>query len=285
VRAAEDRGAIVRHVNVRPEDCTLDLDHFRSLLSSRTKLVAVGCASNAVGTRNPFVEMTRLAHDAGALVFLDAVHHAPHLLMDVTAWNCDFLCCSAYKFFGPHVGILYGKRKLLEELPAYKVRPCAETLPDRWMTGTQNFAAIAGVGAAIEYLAAIGSNLGEFGNQRACLVRAFAAIEAYERTIGGHLSDGLTSLPALRVYGITDPARLGDRVPTMSFTHAKRTPLEVVEHLAAQNIFAWHGNYYALPLTEALGVEPNGMVRVGILHYNTAAEVDRLIAALTELGV
>src|SRR5262245_9297696 len=284
VRAEQGRGAVGRHVNIHPEDCTLDLDDYRRQLSSRTKLVAVGCASNAVGTRNPFPEMIRLAHDVGARVFLDAVHHAPHLLMDVTAWKCDFLCCSAYKFFGPHVGVLYGKRELLEELPAYKVRPCPETIPDRWMTGTQNFAAIAGVGAAIEYLAGIGRTLGETGSRRACLARTFAAIEKTERELGGRLLKGLARVNGVKIYGITDPNRLTERVPTIAFTHATRTPAQVVEHLAARNIFAWHGNYYALPLTEALGVEPLGMVRVGLLHYNTAHEVARLIAALEELA-
>ncbi|HKA06376.1 MAG TPA: cysteine desulfurase-like protein [Gemmataceae bacterium] len=284
VRAAQDRGATVRHMKIHAEDCTLDLDDYRRQLSARTKLVAVGCASNAVGTRNPFPEMIRLAHEFGAGVFLDAVHHAPHLLMDVTAWDCDFLCCSAYKFFGPHVGILYGKRDSLEELPAYKVRPCPETLPDRWMTGTQNFAAIAGVGAAIEYLAGIGRTLGETGSRRACLARTFAAIEKTERELGGRLLKGLARVNGVKIYGITDPNRLTERVPTIAFTHATRTPAQVVEHLAARNIFAWHGNYYALPLTEALGVEPLGMVRVGLLHYNTAHEVARLIAALEELA-
>jgi cysteine desulfurase family protein (TIGR01976 family) len=284
VRAAEDRGATVRHIAVHAEDCTLDLDDYRRQLSSRTKLVAVGCASNAVGTRNPFPEMIRMAHDVGARVFLDAVHHAPHLLMDVTAWDCDFLCCSAYKFFGPHVGILYGKRDLLQELPAYKVRPCPDALPDRWMTGTQNFAAIAGVGAAVEYLAAIGRTLGENGNRRACLLRAFSAIESYERAIGARLLAGLTSIKAIKIYGVTQPDRLGQRVPTVAFTHATHSPMEIVEHLARRDIFAWHGNYYALPLTESLGVEPGGMVRVGLLHYNTAHEVARLMAALEELS-
>lgn len=284
VRAAEDRGATVRQVGIHPEDCTLDLDDFRRQLSPRTKLVAVGCASNAVGTRNPFPEMTRLAHRAGALVFLDAVHHAPHLSMDVAAWDCDFLCCSAYKFFGPHVGILYGKRHLLEELPAYKVRPCPDTLPDRWMTGTQNFAAIAGVGAAVEYLADIGRSLGAVGDRRACLRLAFDAIEEYERRAGAKLLDALASVSGATVYGITDPRRLHERVPTVSFTVAGRTPGEVARHLGQRSVFAWHGNYYALPLTEALGVEPGGMVRIGLLHYNTAADVDRLVAALTELG-
>lgn len=284
IRAAHDRGATVRHVDIRREDCTLDLADFRRKLSPRTKLVAVACASNAVGTRNPFLEMTRLAHQVGALVFLDAVHHAPHLLMDVTAWHCDFLCCSAYKFFGPHVGILYGKRHLLEELPAYKVRPCPETLPDRWMTGTQNFAAIAGTGAAVDYLAGIGRSLGETGDRRAGLVRAFAAIERYEREAGTRLLDGLASVKGVRVYGIADPKRLGERVPTVSFTLADRTPGQVARHLAQRSVFAWHGNYYALPLTEALGVEPDGMVRVGLLHYNSTADIERLVSALQELA-
>ncbi|HJZ92561.1 MAG TPA: cysteine desulfurase-like protein [Gemmataceae bacterium] len=284
VRAAADHGATVRHVNIHPEDCTLDLEDFREKLSWRTRLVAVGCASNAVGTRNPFPEMIRLAHGAGARVFLDAVHHAPHLLMDVTAWDCDFLCCSAYKFFGPHVGVLYGKRELLEGLPAYKVRPCPETIPDRWMTGTQNFAAIAGVGAAIEYLAGVGRTLGEKDGRRACLVRALAAIENYEREAGGKLLQGLASVPGVKVFGITDRTRLAERVPTVSFTHVRRRPQEVVRHLDYRGVFAWHGNYYALPLTEALGVEPDGMVRVGLLHYNTAAEVERLVRALNEIG-
>ena len=283
VRAAHDRGATVRHVGIRPEDCTLDLDEFRQALSGRTRFVAVGCASNAVGTRNPFPEMIRLAHEVGARVFLDAVHHAPHLVMDVNDWDCDFLCCSAYKFFGPHVGILYGKRALLERLPAYKVRPCPETVPDRWMTGTQNFAAIAGVGAAIEYLAAIGRTLGVTGHRRAQLVGAFAAIEESERTLGAELVAGLEGIPSLRMYGITDPGRSHERVPTVSFTHATRSPTEVVEHLAARGVYAWHGNFYALPLTEALGVEPAGMVRVGLLHYNTAADIERLLGALREL--
>jgi len=283
VRAAQDRGATVRHVEIHPADCTFNLDDFLRKLSSRTKLVAIGCASNAVGTRNPFIEMIQLAHAAGSLVFLDAVHYAPHLSMDVTAWDCDFLCCSAYKFFGPHVGILYGKRALMESLPAYKVRPCAETLPDRWMTGTQNFAAIAGVGAAIEYLAQIGQSLGEKTGRRQALVRAFAAIANYEREASGQLLVGLASLPGIQVRGIIDPKRLGERVPTVSFTHARWKPIEVVDHLAKRNIYAWHGNYYALPLTESLGVEPDGMVRVGLLHYNTSSEIERLLVALAEL--
>lgn len=283
VRAATDRGVTVKHVAIRPDDCTLDLENFQKLLSPRTKLVALGCVSNSVGTRNPIAQMTKMAHAVGALVYLDAVHHAPHLAMDVEEWDCDFVCCSAYKFFGPHVGVLYGKRELLERLPAYKVRPSPETLPDRWMTGTQNFAAIAGVGAAVEYLASIGRAAGALGDRRASLLGAFEAIEAYEAKVGSFLIDGLKSLKKLKVYGITDPNRIRERVPTISFTHSTKSSTEIAQFLAERDIFVWSGNYYALSLTESLGLEPQGMVRVGMLHYNTKADAEQLLEALTQL--
>ena len=279
VRAAQDRNVKVQHVDIHPEDCTLSLDDFARKLSGKTRLVAVGCASNAVGTRNAVRDITKMAHDAGALVFLDAVHYAPHALIDVEDWGCDFVVCSAYKFFGPHIGILWGRRELLEKLPAYKVRPCPETLPDRWMTGTQNFACIAGVGAAVDYLA----SLGEGPTRRAKLQSAFAKIENYERAAGAHLLAGLATLPSVKIWGITDPKRFHERVPTVSFTHRKHKPQAIAEFLSERGIFVWHGNYYALPLTERLGLEPDGMVRVGLLHYNTAEEVDRLISALREI--
>lgn len=283
VRAAQDRGVTVKYIDINPADCTLDQADYRRKLSNKTKLVAFGGVSNAVGTRNPITAMTADAHRVGAHVYVDAVHFAPHLLMDVPAWGCDYVCSSGYKFFGPHVGVLYGKREHLERLPAYKVRPCPETLPDRWMTGTQNFAAIAGLGAAIEYLASIGREIGSAEDRRGQLRDAFTAIEQYEMMIGRQLIAGLQSLKSVRVYGITDPNRLSERVPTVSFTHATKSPREVAEFLAERDIFVWSGNYYALPLTEALAVEPNGMVRVGLLHYNTADEVNYLISALAEL--
>jgi cysteine desulfurase family protein (TIGR01976 family) len=284
VRVAQDRGALVKHVDIHPEDCTLDLDDFKRKLSPRTKLVAVGCASNAVGTRNPVREIAKLAHEAGALVFLDAVHLAPHAPIDVVDWGCDFLACSAYKFFGPHVGILWGRRELLEDLPAYKVRPAPETLPDRWMTGTQNFECIAGVKAAVEYLFDLTKELaGAKSIDRQSFEQGFHAIDEYERMQGARLLRGLTALSSVKVWGITDPKRLGERVPTVSFTHRTKSPLEIAQFLGERGIFVWHGNYYALSLTEALGLEPEGMVRVGLLHYNTAEEVDRLIEALMEL--
>jgi cysteine desulfurase family protein (TIGR01976 family) len=284
VRAAQDRGAQVKHVDIHREDCTLDLDDFKRKLSPRTKQVAVGCASNAVGTRNPVREIAKLAHEAGALVFLDAVHLAPHAPIDVVDWGCDFLTCSAYKFFGPHIGILWGRRELLEDLPAYKVRPAPEALPDRWMTGTQNFECIAGVNAALDYLFDLTKQLaGAASTSRQSFEQGFSAIEDYERIQGARLMKGLATLPSVKVWGITDPQRSHERVPTISFTHRKRSPLEIAQFLGERGIFVWHGNYYALSLTETLGLEPAGMVRVGLLHYNTPEEVDRLIATLREL--
>lgn len=284
VLAARDAGATVRHVGLRPDDATLDLDELRNLLTPRTRLVAVGCASNALGTINPVRQIITWAHSVGALVFLDAVHYAPHAALDVTGWDCDFLACSAYKFFGPHVGVLYGKRPLLESLPAYKLRPVPDKVPDRWMTGTQSHEAIVGAAAAVDYLAELARAAVNVPDRRAALLAAYDAIGAYERELCVELLRGLAGLPDIRVYGIRDPARLGERVPTVSFTHARQTARLVAEHLDRHGIFAWHGNYYALALTEALRLEPEGMVRVGLLHYNTSAEVQRLITALRDLG-
>jgi cysteine desulfurase family protein (TIGR01976 family) len=283
VLAARDAGATVRHLSVRAGDCTLDLDEFRKLLSPRTRLVAVGCASNAVGTVNPVAEMIELAHQAGALAFLDAVHYAPHRLIDVDGWGCDFLACSAYKFFGPHVGVLWGRRELMESLPAYKLRPAGDMLPDRWMTGTQSHEGIAGTLAAVEYLAELGRSVDPSrAARRAAITSAFAAITAYETELAARLLSGLAELPRFVVWGIPGTARLAERVPTVAIKHAELTARQVAARLAEQGIFVWHGNFYALPLTEALGLEPEGVVRIGLLHYNTIDEVDRLLAALAD---
>ena len=284
VLAARDAGATVRHVGIRAGDCTLDLDELRACLSPRTRLVAVGCASNAVGTVNPVAEIVELSHQAGALVFLDAVHYAPHRLIDVSAWGCDFLACSAYKFFGPHVGILWGRRELLARLPAYKVRPAADTVPDRWMTGTQSHEGIAGVLAAIEYLADLGRKVdSDRAARRPALAAAFAAIGEYENLLAARLLSGLAELPRYRLWGIPGTARLDQRVPTVAIRHERISAHDVAVRLAEVGIFVWHGNFYALPLTEALGLEPEGVVRIGLLHYNTSEEIDRLLAALAAI--
>ncbi|MBW3596137.1 MAG: cysteine desulfurase-like protein [Planctomycetes bacterium] len=286
VRAAADAGATVRLVEIHREDCTLDLDDLRSKLSERTRLVAVGCASNSVGSINPVGDICRWAHQAGAEVFLDAVHFAPHDLVDVKEFGCDYLACSAYKFFGPHVGILWGRRERLEELPAYKVRPASDSLPSKWMTGTQNHEGIAGVLATVEYLAEIGRAVSRDDSlsRREALREGYAAIREYEGGLLQRLLAGLAKIEGVRVYGITDEGRLHERLPTVSLTHARHTPAELAEQLGRRGIFTWHGNYYALCLTEALGLEPHGMLRLGLVHYNTADEVDRVLAALREIG-
>ena len=280
IMAARDRGATVKRVRIHQDDCTLDIDQLHALLSPRTRLVAVGCASNAVGTINPIRQIVELAHASRAEVFLDAVHYAPHALIDVEAWGCDYLVCSAYKFFGPHAGILWGKRKRLEELAPYKVRPSSNDCPDRWMTGTPNFECIAGTRACIDYLA----DLGDGSDRRAKLRSAFQKIGDYERGLCRQLLEGLAKVANVKVLGITDPSRLAERVPTVSIVHRHHDAKAVAEHLARRGIFVWHGNFYALTLSEMLGLEPQGMVRIGLLHYNSGEEIDRLLDALRELN-
>jgi len=284
IQAARDAGATVREVTIRPDDCTLDIADLEAKLSARTRLVAVTAASNAVGSLTPLARIAELVHGVGGELFVDAVHFAPHGLIDVAAWGCDYLTCSAYKFFGPHVGILWGRREALERAPAYKLRPPQDALPGRWMTGTPNHEGIAGTLAAIDYLADLGrEHAPEAAGRRAALTAAFDVIRGYERGLVGGLLAGLRALPDVRVWGITDPGRTDLRVPTVAFTHARHTPTEIARRLGERGVFVWDGNYYALPLTEALGLEPEGMVRVGLLHYNTADEVEWLIECLREL--
>jgi cysteine desulfurase family protein (TIGR01976 family) len=284
VLAARDTGATVRHVEIRREDCTLDMDDLAQKLSPKTRLVAVGYASNAVGTINPIERIVEMAHGVGALVYVDAVHFAPHGLIDVGRLGCDFLVASAYKFFGPHVGVLWGRRELLESLPAYKVRPAPDSLPGRWMTGTQSHEGIAGAMAAVEYLAELGRTLNpRVDNRRAALRAAYEGIVPYEQHLAAMLLEGLAAMPDVKVWGVIDPAQGSHRVPTVAITHRRFTPRQIAESLAARGIFVWHGNFYALPLTEALGLEPEGLLRIGLLHYNTEQEVARLLAALAEM--
>jgi cysteine desulfurase family protein (TIGR01976 family) len=285
-RALEERGVLVRQVDIREEDCTLDLEDLRRKITSRTKLVAVGYASNAVGTINPVNEIIRLAHDAGALAFIDAVHYAPHGSIDVRALDCDFLACSPYKFFGPHMGCIYGKRDLLMRFRPYKVRPAPEALPDRWETGTQIHEGLAGVTAAIDYIVELGRRCDPSAtSRRAALVTAHHAMREYEMSLAARMIHGLLEIPGLRFYGISDPARFDERVPTVGVRLANRTPLECAKFLGERGIFTWDGNYYALNLTERLGVEKGGgLLRIGLVHYNTAEEVDRLLEALRELA-
>ena len=281
---AEDRGAVVRRVDIHPDDCTLDVESLSSQLSSRTRIVAVGYASNAVGTVNDVRRIVELAREAGALTFIDAVQYAPHAAIDVQALGCDFLTCSAYKFFGPHVGALYGRLELLERLTAYKVRPAGDQPPDKFETGTLNHEGIAGTRAAIEYLAGLGDEVPDGASRRARILAGMHALEEHERRLCRQLLEGLARIPGLRVWGIADPARLDERVPTVSFTMDRHSPREIAEQLARAGIFVWSGHFYALSLTTRLGLEPSGgLLRVGLAHYNTTDEVDRLLSELGRL--
>lgn len=282
VLAAERAGAKIRMIDFASTDCTLDLDQYRSLLSDRTKLVAVGAASNATGTINPVREIVAAAHAVGALTFIDAVHYAPHCRIDIQNWNSDFLVCSAYKFFGPHVGILWGRRHLLEHLAPDKLRPAPNSLPGKWMTGTQNHEGIAGVRAAVDYLASLSRNA-PGSSRRERLDAAFSAIQQYERDLCQRLITGLQVIASLRIWGVTTGDQLKHRVPTVSVTHPQLTPQEMSAHLTSHGIQTWAGNHYALPFTEFAGLEPHGTLRIGLLHYNTEAEVDRLLEVFQQL--
>ena len=285
-KALEERGTVIRMVDIDTEECTLDMADMARAIGPRTKLVAVGYASNAVGTINDVTTITRMAHAVGALVYIDAVHYAPHGPIDVRALDCDFLACSPYKFFAPHMGALYGKREHLARLRPYKVRPASDAIPDRWETGTKNHEGLAGVTAAIEYLAELGQRITPATTRRAALVQAMEAIKAYERELSEQLIANLLAIPGLTFYGISDPARFDMRTPTVAVRLAGCTPRELADALGRRGIFCWDGNYYAINLTERLGVESDGgMLRIGLVHYNTAEEIELLLEALNELRI
>jgi cysteine desulfurase family protein (TIGR01976 family) len=290
--ALQERGAVIRHVDFDPEDCTLDVASLEAAITSRTRLLALGYASNAVGSINDVALAVDRAHAAGAWVYVDAVHYAPHGPIDVQALGCDFLVCSAYKFFGPHQGVLYGRYDLLDALPAYKVRPAGDAPPHKFETGTQSFEAMAGTTAAVDYLASIGRRYGAefaagypgFEGRRLALKTAMAAIREYEGALCSHLIAGLQAIPGLHIYGITDPARFGHRVPTVSFTMDGLTPAQISQQLDRANVFAWAGNFYALAVTERLGVEEQGgLLRIGLAHYSTVQEIDTLLGVLADM--
>jgi cysteine desulfurase family protein (TIGR01976 family) len=287
---AADRGVTVRKVDIRPDDVTLDLEDLESKLSPRTKLVAVGYASNAVGTVNPVAEIVARAHEVGALTYIDAVAYAPHGPIDVRALDTDFLVCSAYKWFGPHLGALYGKADVLASLPAFKVRPAH----DRFETGTAAYESIAGTLAATDYLRDVGRAYGDVADapgaadaseRRRELVAGMTAIVEYERELVARLIAGLQAIPALTIHGIADPVRRAERVPTVSVSIDGVAPRAAAEALGRAGIYAWDGDFYATGLIERLGkTEAGGVLRLGLVHYNTAAEVDRTLEALEHIA-
>ena len=285
-RALEERGIVVVCCDIREADCTLDMEDLDRRITARTRLVAITHASNAVGTIPDVTEIVRRAHAMGALAFVDAVHYTPHGPLDVRALDCDFLACSPYKFFGPHLGILYGKRAHLQRLRATKVRPAPDTSPERWETGTQSHEGLAGLVATIDYLQELGERASpDATDRRVRLQAAMKAIRLYERGLAERLIPGLLAVPGLTLYGIPEPTRFDARTPTAAVRIAGQSPRSLASRLGEQGIFTWNGNYYAVELTERLGVESSGgMLRIGLVHYNTAEEIDRLLAALHEIA-
>src|ERR1700681_4661408 len=285
-RALEERGVTIRIAEIHEDDCTLDMDDLARKITDRTKLVAVGYASNAVGTINDVAKIIRLAHQRGAMAYIDAVHYAPHGPIDVRALDCDFLVCSSYKFFGPHMGILYGKREHLQRLQPYKVRANTNAIPHRWEWGTLNHECIAGIAACVDYLADLGRQVDPSASpRRAALLAAYRAIQQHEHGLAEALISGLLTIPGLNFYRIRDVGKLAQRCPTVAVRIAGHTPLERATKLGERGFFTWDGNYYALNLTERLDVEKDGgFLRIGLAHYNTAEEVSRLLAALREIA-
>ncbi len=284
-RFLEERGALVRTVEIHERDCTLDMDDLARKINNRTRLVAVGYASNAVGTINDVREVVRLAHHAGALAFIDAVHYAPHGFIDVRELDCDFLACSPYKFFGPHQGVLYGKHELLQRLRPYKLRPSSDGVPERWELGTLTHECLAGVAAAVDYIAELGRHSGGEGSRRECLRAAYEAIGKHEHELAEKLVTGLIEIPGLRLYGISDRTRFARRVPTVAARIDGRTPLELATNLGERGIFTWDGNYYAIAVTERMGVESTGgFLRIGAVHYNTLEEIEQVVEELRRIA-
>lgn len=295
VLAAQDKGVKVNWVDFDVEDGTLNMESMKKALERKPKLVAVGYASNSLGTLNPIEKITKMAHDAGALVYVDAVQYAVHGPIDVQKIDCDFLVSSSYKYFGPHAGILYGKRELLEKLVAYKVRPATNELPGKFETGTQNHEGIAGILGAIEYFEWLGREFGSeyaselrqqgYSGRKLLLKQAMTAVHAYEFELSRALLSALEAVPNIRIFGNTDPRRLDERIATFSFRIGDMNPRSVAEKLAAENIYVWDGNYYAINVSERLGLEDKGgMVRVGAVHYNTVDEINRLGEVLNKIA-
>jgi cysteine desulfurase family protein (TIGR01976 family) len=276
--ALQERGVAVRFVDIQAPECTLDMSDLHRQLTPRTRLVAMTHASNAVGTIPDLAAVSQAAHAAGAWLWVDAVHYGPHGPIDVRAIDCDFLVCSSYKFYGPHQGVLYGRRELLQRLRPYKVRPASDEGPSRWETGTQNHECLAGMLGAFEYLAELG---GSDRVVRSALEAAMDRIRSHERALAARLIDGLRQIPGIQLYGITAPEGLDRRAPTVSLTWPPHRPEAVARWLARHQVFVTHGDHYATELMTKLGlVEQGGTLRIGMAHYNTASEVDLMLELL-----
>lgn len=289
LQIAADHDLTLKWVDINTADATLDMDSYEAALSEKTRLVAAVHASNAVGTINPVQQIAHMAHAAGALFVMDAVQSAPHIPIDVQAIDCDFLLCSAYKFYGPHIGIMWGRYDLLQSLPAYKVRPAKDVPPHRWETGTLSFETIHGTAKALDYLASLADETltlaaSSYEGRRLQIKQAMMTVQAYERDLAAHLILGLNEIPGVTIAGIVDPARFDERVPTVAFYMDAHTPQEIAHHLAQHHIYLWSGHYYAIEIMQRLKRSEQGMVRIGLAHYNTIDEIDRLLDALQALA-
>jgi cysteine desulfurase family protein (TIGR01976 family) len=278
---ARDHDLEVRWLPFNTETFEFDPDALGKVLTDRTRLLCIGGASNLTGTINDIRSLCRQARAAGAWSFVDAVQFAPHVLPDVQDYGCDFFTCSAYKFFGPHQGVLWARSDIYAELEPYKVRPAPAELPWRFETGTQSHEGMAGTGAAVDYFAGAGSDVPDGSNRRSHLESAFAAMFAYEKELMRQLIGGLANIPGVRIQGITDLDALDRRVPTVSFVHDGHPPDSIARALGAQNIFVWSGHNYGYEPARALGLlDSGGVIRIGAVHYNTAAEIDETLTAI-----
>lgn len=278
---AADKGLVVKWARFNEETWQIEPEEIAGLVSDRTKLACLNYASNLTGSVNRIADLSRVLKDAGALVYVDAVQSAPHLMTDVTALGVDFLVCSSYKFFGPHLGILWGRHDLLEEMHAYKCRCSSTVPPGKFETGTPQIELLAGLTAAVDYFAGLGGELAETGNRRAKIATAFDASQTHETALATALLNGLSRIPGIKVIGITNSNRMADRVPTVSVTHDTIKPATFARALADQGIFTWDGHNYAVGIVNQLGIpEDEGVLRIGIAHYNTAEEIDQVVAAV-----
>ncbi|MER9303239.1 cysteine desulfurase-like protein [Mesorhizobium sp. M0293] len=281
LQLAEDLGLVVRWLPFDEKSWQVEEATLASLLSGRTRLVALNYASNLTGSINRVKALTAIAKQTGALVYVDAVQFAPHGLIDVRELDCDFLICSAYKFFGPHMGILWGRRDVIDGLKPYKCRCSSNGLPERFELGTPQIELMAGLTAAVDYFADLGAAAGEGGSRRQKIAKAFEVSIAYENPLAQQLIDGLSDIEGLTIHGITDPKRIGERVPTVSFTVDGIVPETIVRQMNAENIFLWSGHNYAWEIVHQLGIPAEqGVVRIGIAHYNTTAEIDETLESV-----
>ena len=278
---AEDLDLVVRWLPFSRDTWKIEPEDLEPLLGPRTRLLALNFASNLTGSINDVTALTALARAAGAMTWVDAVQLAPHRCIDVQALGCDFLVCSSYKFFGPHLGVLWGRAELLDELPAYKVRCASDASPEKWETGTPQTELLAGLAACVDHYDWMGGEVGAEGSRRARIEAAYAAATDYEARLVTRLIDGIRAIPGTTIHGITNPNRVGERVPTVSMTHDRVSPPLVAERLARDGICVWSGHNYALEVVRHLGIdEETGVVRIGLAHYNTKEEVDATLAAL-----